>query len=422
MHVASSHTAIRILNAIPVLINQDFQFCIRKWLRERFVQKHFNSPGIPIVVCCQNIVSRESLKKESLYFVTMSEYIKNGPFCGSGISIRVQQNDKVLVSDLSLSSSEFISNARIFIRIASMVENFQTLAKVTQEAVGYGIRDDISIVEAPLYSIKEITHRILRTIGLRSADWRVNYRRTELNSGRHFQTIQTSLSTADPFLACIEGEEWLLFEGFKRGKEYGKIYGINLTDKITVQKPKLLLDVGSHISYPFCWQEGDETFILPEMVATGSMAIFKYCKETKTFREFRTLDIPETLLDPNYIAYPSGYLIIGTRSILGDTQGGGVLVCYTSQDKYGPWELSNPILIWSDFANRNAGIQTKKGDIEFFAQSYCKGKYGHHVSSYKLSDWTRGIDNLEIKSELEPDTRIHHFSISETYLAFDVFK
>ena len=82
----------------------------------------------------------------------------------------------------------------------------------------------------------------------------VRYRLVDTEEGHYY---------ADPFPILHKGRRWLFFEDFSEATGRGSIAAVDISDGGRPQVRRVL-DLDTHLSYPFLLGEGGETYMLPE--------------------------------------------------------------------------------------------------------------------------------------------------------------
>jgi len=117
---------------------------------------------------------------------------------------------------------------------------------------------------------------------------------------------------ADPFILKTSAEEYqILFEELDYNKRYGNISLIMLNNRNEVISKKLLLDIKSHLSYPFFFLENGNIYLFPESSEAGKLACYKYDSKIKSLEFVKNIiDLP--LLDSTILKYEGKYWLFAT--------------------------------------------------------------------------------------------------------------
>src|SRR5258708_3806958 len=82
---------------------------------------------------------------------------------------------------------------------------------------------------------------------------------------------------ADPFILKAADEHiHILFEDFSANDRYGKI-ALTTVDKLfNPVFNKIILDSGSHLSYPYIFKENNKVYVLPEAAESGVVSCYEF--------------------------------------------------------------------------------------------------------------------------------------------------
>lgn len=85
------------------------------------------------------------------------------------------------------------------------------------------------------------------------------------------------LTRADPFVARLEGQDWLFFEEYAVGKTgaRGRLACAPLLADGRFGDVRPLLERGYHVSYPQVWEEAGRVWLMPETSAANKLEIFE---------------------------------------------------------------------------------------------------------------------------------------------------
>lgn len=187
---------------------------------------------------------------------------------------------------------------------------------------------------------------------------------------------------ADPFI--IEKDEQtvsIIFEEFSMDKNYGNISLMVVDEKMNVLDKKILLDTGSHLSFPFVFKASGKTYIIPESVKNGRVSCYEYIK-TETKLVFRGDLVKMPLYDPAVLYMNNKYWLFGSvfenRNIYR-------LHIYYSDSLLGPYSPlpGNPVASGLDGVRSAGGFFEVDGSL-FRAAQNCANRYGDSITINKL--------------------------------------
>lgn len=138
------------------------------------------------------------------------------------------------------------------------------------------------------FGVKSLARAALRKLyGLfyNAPHWRVGWRhvdgpdvvdlRTHPSSGWHDLPDDRSRFYADPFPFEHDGRTFVFVEDFMHAAGYGIISVVEFGAAGPLGVPRPVLDVGTHLSYPFVFERDGAVFMIPETVATGTVDLYR---------------------------------------------------------------------------------------------------------------------------------------------------
>ena len=94
---------------------------------------------------------------------------------------------------------------------------------------------------------------------------------------------------ADPFVFEKDGNTYLFYEAYDLVECKGKIAYSILQNDYLATKPKVILDKGYHLSFPFIFQSDGEIYIMPESCENDTLKLFKAVDFPNKWEECSTL-------------------------------------------------------------------------------------------------------------------------------------
>jgi hypothetical protein len=188
--------------------------------------------------------------------------------------------------------------------------------------------------------------------------------------------------TADPFPFITDGGNMgILFEDFGLDEYYGKISLMTLDKDFRRVNQKVILDTGSHLSYPFIFREEGRFFLFPEAGHSGKLICYEYNpSEQCAFPLTEISGLP--LLDPTILKYEDKYWLFGTMQ--GKDMNSKLYIFY-SRNLLGPYNphRCNPVKN-NDDGSRPAGSFFKIGSEIYRPAQNCKTQYGESISIFRV--------------------------------------
>jgi hypothetical protein len=133
---------------------------------------------------------------------------------------------------------------------------------------------------------------------------------------------------ADPFLCKYKGTNYLFFEDFDYKK--GVISYVTLDQESHVKKPRKALELPTHLSFPYLFQEGDAMYMVPETFRYRSISLYKAIQFPEKWGFKRVLVQGEFFSDPILFKYNGYYWLFA--AIFKDR-----LVIYHAKDLESPF-------------------------------------------------------------------------------------
>lgn len=221
---------------------------------------------------------------------------------------------------------------------------------------------------------------------------------------------------ADPFILDVTPEHIIcLVEELSYKTMKGRIAKL-VIDRRTykLQKVKILLDLSTHLSFPFIFRKNGKIFILPENSASGCSTIYEYNPLDDTLASHSVIS-NRPFTDATLFSHEDKVYLLTTQRPL---QNGNVLDIYDFNIE----TLSasnNPIqsVTFNNNRARNAGeIFMANGKFYRPAQD-CNGGYGKGVILQELKITAKGME-FEDYCSFYPDSWVYHMG----YHTFNSYK
>lgn len=141
---------------------------------------------------------------------------------------------------------------------------------------------------------------------------------------------------ADPFLAHVEGSDLLLYEHFDQRRRVGEIRSYELA---TRRPAPVELPVYGHASYPYLFESGDRTYLVPQVAGEPARL---YEMRARAWVELGTVGPPEPVLDATVFQHEGRWWMMATRP---GEWSLSHLYAWWADDLTGPWHphLLNPV-------------------------------------------------------------------------------
>lgn len=287
---------------------------------------------------------------------------------------------------------------------------------------------DIGAMAARQRAAKGLARRIARrlySLCFHRERWRVGYRRIVgpdlIDLRRHPASGWTDLPDngrsfyADPFAVARNGAVTLFVEEFDYGRGKGVISAVPFGRNGPAGRPEPVLELDTHLSYPFVFEADGEVWMIPESCGTRTIDLYRA-------RSFPGGWVHEAVLVPGVVASDATLLRHGGRWWLFATvqEGGGSysdsLYLWYADDFRGPWiaHPRNPVLI--DVASaRPAGPIVRRDGALIRPVQDCRGGYGSALGLARILRLDEDGFAQKVETRLAagadwPGSRLHMYS------------
>lgn len=189
---------------------------------------------------------------------------------------------------------------------------------------------------------------------------------------------------ADPFFIKSRDENIkIIFEDYPFKDDYGKIALMTIDKNFNQVDQKLLLDTGSHLSYPFVYYENDKIFVIPESANSGKLTCYEYDPHDESLKHLKDL-IEMPLRDATILRYNNKYWIF---AIIAEAATGYTMHVFFSDHLLGPYTAhkNNPVKDGFD-GTRSAGNFIEVDGVIYRPAQNCMNSYGESMTIYKLTE------------------------------------
>ncbi len=204
---------------------------------------------------------------------------------------------------------------------------------------------------------------------------------------------------ADPFPFVKDGRTYLFVEDFVHKTGRGAISAVEFTRAGPVGEPQPVLDLPTHLSYPFVFAHRGETWMIPESCATETIDLYRA-------ERFPDRWVKESTLVAGMVASDATLIEDGGRWWMFATvrdEGGAfsdALHLWSSPDLLGPWtpHRRNPVLV-DIAAARPAGYMIRRGGKLLRPVQDCGGGYGSAIGFAEITqldddDYVQHVDAM----------------------------
>lgn len=207
---------------------------------------------------------------------------------------------------------------------------------------------------------------------------------------------------ADPFILDVTKELIkVLVEEFPYKEWKGRISLLTIArDDYELKSKKTLLELDTHLSFPFIYRTGTNVYVIPENSASGRLNAYRYDKETESLHFESTL-VEQPVIDPVIVRQDNYYILFGTL------RGGGEnsdLFSWQSKNLLKGYALANNAPVKSDKGSGRRG-----GDFFFLnnelysATQSCVESYGEALNICKVEELSENKLTEKVMKTLYPD-------------------
>lgn len=227
---------------------------------------------------------------------------------------------------------------------------------------------------------------------------------------------------ADPF-PWPGRSDVLLCERYDYRSQLGSLRAITVAKGTIVDDRAVDLRAGdAHLSYPFLYEENGRVFLLPEMAASGELALFELVSPSEA-RRVCVIDAGTRIADPTLFLHQGLYWIAYTDLAFGVDD--NLCLLYAPR-LAGPWtpHPGNPVKI--DIRSSRPGGTPFSHDGKLYRPAQdCSTTYGANVALNLVRVCTPDRYEEDVAAVLRPDRRgpypdgLHTLSIDGTRVLVD---
>lgn len=190
---------------------------------------------------------------------------------------------------------------------------------------------------------------------------------------------------ADPFVAPVDGRQYLFFEDFRYDDGKGTISFLPLDCEYHPDRIRPAFETPYHLSYPYPVVHEDTTYVVPEMAESSDITMYELHAPDEWERA-ATLVAGNRGIDPTLVEYGDRWWLFCTR--LDDLPQTNLYI-YHAPHPTGEWvpHANNPVKTDVRSA-RPAGTPWVDGETLYRPAQYCAGGYGKKVVVNRIDTLT----------------------------------
>jgi hypothetical protein len=216
---------------------------------------------------------------------------------------------------------------------------------------------------------------------------------------------------ADPFPIEHEGRTFVFVEDFVHARNYAVISAVEFGIDGPIGAPRPVLDIGTHLSYPFVFARDGAVFMVPESIATGTVDLYRAVAFPNRWEKEATLLSGIEASDATLFEHNGRWWMFAT------VRDGGAysdaLHIWSAADFRGPWQphAGNPVLV--DIAGaRPAGRVVRRNGALIRPFQDCRDGYGVALGLARITrldddGFAQEVETLLRPGPLWPGRRLH---------------
>jgi len=312
----------------------------------------------------------------------------------------------------------------VLVRTATVVDAALDGA-VARQAEGESHHSTVTTFSVARFGLESLARAAVRAIYrlcYNAPHWRVGWRfvdgpdvidlRAHPPSGWHDLPDDARRFYADPFPIEHNGRTFVLVEDFVHALGYGVISAVEFSAGGPVGTPRPVLDTGSHLSYPFVFAHGGETWMVPESGAARTIDLYRatdfpdgWVKETTLVSDVVASDA--TLVELNGLWWMFATVQDGAGAF------SDALHIWSASSLLGPWlpHKRNPVMIDIASARPAGRIVSRNGKLIRPVQD-CRQGYGSalglaEITRFDAEGYEQRVDTLLQPGPLWSGRRLH---------------
>lgn len=206
---------------------------------------------------------------------------------------------------------------------------------------------------------------------------------------------------ADPFILSVEEAEIkVLVEEFEYRRWKGNISLLVVNRKdFSLKRKKTLIELKTHLSFPFIMRNGLNVYIIPENSASGRLTAWKYDVVNEAVEKESILtEMP--VIDPLVYRCDNKFLLLG--SLRGKNENGEIYQ-WESNEMLTGYKLVQPDAIKSDIRSSRRGGDFFRIEGQLYAATQCcEHSYGEALNICKVNGLEKELLKETVVATLRP--------------------
>jgi hypothetical protein len=212
---------------------------------------------------------------------------------------------------------------------------------------------------------------------------------------------------ADPFILSVTDRVIkILIEEYMYEERKGHIALLDIDkNNYRLIGNKTILDLQTHLSFPFIFRENNTIYVIPENSESGALSIYEY-NTVSEILEFKKILVSCPLVDPVIVKYGGLYYLLCTYK--GKNENADLYVYYSDSLMGDYHELAlNPVK--SDKKNTRAGGNFIENNCSLYRITQrCENSYGEGISINKIIIMNKEHFEEQTMAVIYPDKNYHY--------------
>lgn len=226
---------------------------------------------------------------------------------------------------------------------------------------------------------------------------------------------------ADPFIYYYDSNSVVLFaEEFVYKSQKGRLSQLDISIKggrYVLERVKTILELPTHLSFPYIYLADSEVFVLPENSQSGKTLLYRYDLSEERLVEGTVL-VEYPLLDSCIFNAGEHYYLIGTDCMNNQPNITKYAEVFISESLFGPYHHIQTLMNNERIERGAGGVFISEDGYYVRPTQFCNKRYGQYVLFNQLE-----FDGLLISEKtifnLEPDYKQSRGYCLHTFNSYD---
>lgn len=235
---------------------------------------------------------------------------------------------------------------------------------------------------------------------------------------------------ADPFLIKNKGKHFLFVEELIYSKGYAHLSVMEVGKNGIISNPKIILDKGFHMSYPYVFKVHDKFYMIPETSKSKTIQLYQSNNFPYEWKFCKNLVENVYASDSSIVRYNDiWWLFTSEKKMINDSYDTYLSIYYSDDLISGNWEKHKQNPVRTDVSeSRCGGYLYEKNGILYRVSQNCSKCYGYGYNITKITNLTVDAFDEEVVSRVTAEqfdkdiVGIHTYSLWETLETRDLLR